>query len=111
MANERFKKNEKFIKTICKCRNNVDFLNCLKMASLDEAKAMTDLLYNLMCKQLPVTEKEISVLKANRVALRHLINPAHSIKSKVRYMQKGWGAMEPVLKAVKRFLVRSKGLL
>ena len=91
MANERFEKNLGFLKSICKCKDDADFSTKLKVANLDEVKAMGDFLYNLMCKQLPVNEKEKAMLKANRIVLRHIINPNNSIKSKVRYMQKGWG--------------------
>jgi hypothetical protein len=87
---ERLKTNGKFIKRFCCARNDSNRKCMLRKASVDEIKTILDIALNIMKKNIPISKREVSFVKAKRRHFRHILHPKYSLASKRRYLiQKG----------------------
>src|SRR5436190_23891720 len=78
---------------ICKqlCKRKCDFKALLRKASDDDIKAVVDMSASVLSKKVPLNKPHVKLVLQNRRALRHLVHPQFSMRSKKKYLIKQQG--------------------
>src|SRR5204863_9375988 len=78
---------------ICKqlCKRKCDFKALLRKASDDDIKAVVDMSASVRSKKVPLNKPRVKLVLQNRRALRHLVHPQFSLRSKKKYLVKQQG--------------------
>src|SRR5436190_6738611 len=78
---------------ICKqlCKRKCDFKALLRKASDDDIKAVVDMSASMLSKKVPLNKPHVKLVLQNRRALRHLVHPQFSLRSKKKYLIKQQG--------------------
>ena len=87
---------EEFKKSLCKCKTQDEYKSCFKKAKPEDIQGLADFLCKVLKKQVPLGTKKKLIVLQNCRALRHLVHPSYSVKSKKRYLQKGRGVGESI---------------
>src|SRR5438477_8799160 len=78
---------------ICKqlCKRKCDFKALMRKASDDDIKAVVDMSASVLSKKVPLNKPHIKLVLQNRCALRNLVHPQFSLRSKKKYKIKQQG--------------------
>src|SRR5436190_20612852 len=78
---------------ICKqlCKRKCDCNELFRKATDDDIKAVVDMSASVLSKKVPLNKPHVKLVLQNRRALRHLVHPQFSLRSKKKYLLKQQG--------------------
>src|SRR5438093_7803489 len=82
-----------FLKRLGRTKDPNDIKRLLKSSKKDDIQALTDFTLGVMKKEFPASARAQKFITTNRRALKHILDPKYSYKSKRRYIIQRGGSI------------------
>src|SRR5204863_4580226 len=69
-------------------KRKCDYRAVIRKATDDDMKTLVDMSTNILRKKVPLSKRHVKLVMQNRKAMRHLVHPQYSLKSKRRFLIK-----------------------